>query len=291
VIAGGSLMSRVKGVFSIRAATLAMGGMTARDMHLAGNMADRIVTMTRGHMRMAKGELTAEGSARLVSVPRLSLTGRVNAAPAPDILALFGRRSALLDGPGSMAADLTFTGADSVALARSASGRVSFFSGNGVIRKWNLLAKVLALTNVYDLFRGKVDLTRHGLVYRQLGASFLGRDGLFHTEDFIIDSPSMLITGAGDVNLATSEVDAKMTVSPLVTIDKFINMVPLVRSVVREKKSGLIFFVYNLRGPMQDPEVESTYVASVGSRLVFLLRNALQLPKGLWDRLSKELYQ
>jgi hypothetical protein len=62
-----------------------------------------------------------------------------------------------------------------------------------------------------------------------------------------------------------------------------------VRSIIRERKSRFLFFVYSIKGPAQDPEVKSAYVRSVGARIVYLLRNTLELPKDVWDELHKEL--
>ena len=184
---------------------------------------------------------------------------------------------------------VTLTGRSAKEMAAGASGRVSVESKNGVIRRWNIISKILALTNVYDLFRGRVDLTRKGLAYKRLSASFEGKNGVFHTGDFLIDSPSMLITGMGDIDVPEMKLSGKMTVSPFVTLDKIIDMLPLVRSIVRERTSGFLFFVYDIKGPARDPDITSRYVRSVGSRPVYMLRNALELPKGAWDELHKEL--
>jgi len=230
-----------------------------------------------------------QGDAYLGSVPRFTVKGHLSDVSAREVLALFGGKQNIFERTGSISADLGFAGRDGDALAKSASGTVSLASRDGVIRRWNVLSKILALTNVYDLFRGRVDLTRNGLVYKRLSASFDGNNGVFRTNDFLIDSPSMLITGMGDLDAATKEIDGRMTVSPLVATDRIINLIPLVRSIIRERKSGFLFFVYSIKGPAQDPEVKSAYVRSVGARIVYLLRNTLELPKDVWDELHKEL--
>jgi hypothetical protein len=289
VIAAGSLMARTTGEFLLKSKTVRLSGMACRDLVMGGTFGHRRLAVTQGRIEAGKGELMLTGDAYLGSVPRVNVMGRLSDVTAREVLALFGGKQDIFEGAGSMWANLRFAGRDSDALAKSASGTVSLASRDGVIMRWNVLSKILALTNVYDLFRGRVDLTREGLVYKRLSASFDGNNGVFHTNDFLIDSPSMLITGMGDLDVGEKEIDGKMTVSPFVATDKIIDLIPLVRSIIRERKSGVLFFVYDIKGPAQDPEVKSSYVRSVGARIVYLLRNTFQLPKGVWDELQKEL--
>ncbi len=292
VIGAGSLAARTTGDFVLKSKTGRLSGVACRDLVVQGTFGHRVLVVTHGRSQAGKGEFVFRGDAYLGSVPRLRMKAQLSDVTAQEVVAFAGgRQQHVFEGTGSMSADLSFAGRDGKALAKSASGTVSLASRDGVIRKWNILSKILALTNVYDLFQGQVDLTREGLVYKRLSASFEGNNGVFHTDNFLIDSPSMLITGTGDLDAEKREIDGTMTVSPFVTMDKIINLVPLVRSIVREKKSGFVFFVYDVKGPAQDPEVNSSYVRSVGSRIVYLLRNTLQLPKGLWDQLHKEKQQ
>jgi hypothetical protein len=289
VIAAGSLAARTTGEFLLKSKTARLSGTACRDLVMRGTFGHRKLAVTQGRLEAAKGEFVFQGDAYLGPVPRFEVKGRLSDVAAKDVLALFGGKQSIFEGTGSISADLKFTGRDGDALAKSASGTVNLASRDGVIVKWDTLSKLLALTNVYDLFQGKVDLTRKGLVYKRLSASFEGNNGVFHTNDFLIDSSSMLITGMGDLDVGKNEIDGKMTVSPFVTTDKIIDLIPLVRSIIRERKSGVLFFVYNIKGPARDPEVESAYVRSVGARIVYLLRNTLQLPKDVWDELYEEL--
>ena len=289
VIAAESLMARTTGEFLLKSRTAHLRGTAYRDLVMRGTFGHRMLAVTEGRVEPAKGEIVFQGDAYLGSVPRFTVKGHLSDVSAREVLALFGGKQNIFEGTGSISADLGFAGRDGDALAKSASGTVSLASRDGVIRRWNVLSKILALTNVYDLFRGRVDLTRNGLVYKRLSASFDGNNGVFRTNDFLIDSPSMLITGMGDLDAATKEIDGRMTVSPLVATDRIINLIPLVRSIIRERKSGFLFFVYSIKGPAQDPEVKSAYVRSVGARIVYLLRNTLELPKDVWDELHKEL--
>lgn len=290
VIGQDDLLARTKGEFVLKSSEVQVKGTAGSGLVIRGVFADRTASVAEGRVATAEGDLVFEGSASLASpVPSIDITAHARDVTATEALALFGGKPDVMEGKGSMWGWVTLTGRSAKEMAAGASGRVSVESKDGVIRRWNIISKILALTNVYDLFRGRVDLTRKGLAYKRLSVSFEGKNGVFHTGDFLIDSPSMLITGMGDIDVPEMKLSGKMTVSPFVTLDKIIDMLPLVRSIVRERTSGFLFFVYDIEGPARDPHITSRYVRSVGSRPVYMLRNALQLPKGAWDELHKEL--
>jgi uncharacterized protein YhdP len=89
------------------------------------------------------------------------------------------------------------------------SGNVTLYSQDGIIKKWNFLSKALSLLNLYDLVRGKVDLSADGLAYTRMGAKFAAKEGVFKTDNFLIDSPAMLITGSGDIDLRNNEIEGE----------------------------------------------------------------------------------
>ncbi len=291
VIPEGSLISRAKGTVRLKARRLIRNGLDGRDLFLDGAFADRTIVVNQAGMTMSPGSVALQGSVRLAGDAEIDVTGELKDLTAQEAFSLLGAGTDnILEGTGSVTGALKLRGRDAEELAAGAEGTVRIASRNGVIRKWNLISKLLAVTNLYDLFRGRVDLRKEGLAYRRLAASFEGRKGVFHTTNFFIDSPSMIITGAGDVSAADKTLNAKMTVSPLVTMDRLISWIPLLRNIVKEKKAGFIFFVYDVKGPLSDPEIKSSYAQSVGRRAFNILWNTLKLPKEIVDELPKDLF-
>jgi hypothetical protein len=287
VIPEGALMSHARGTFSLKADRLDMGRLSGRDVRVTGGYADRTIALDQGNMKTGGGFVSLQGNARLADVPQINVTGELKDVTAQEVFSLMGANSDILDGTGSIRGTLRLTGRDGGELVRSASGTISVLSRDGAVQKWNLLSKLLAFTNVYELLRGRVDLTRSGLVYRKLSASFEGKDGCFRTNDFLIESPAMVIAGQGNVDAGKKTIDARMVVSPLVEMDRIIDWIPILRSIIKEKKHGLIFFMYDVKGPVSDPEIESRHVESMGRRAFNIIWNAIRLPKSLVDRLPE----
>ncbi len=286
-----SLMARTAGTFVVTARQVAINKALARDAVLSGTFADRTLGITAAGTAAGGGELKFTGKAELTPEPHMEVSGSLKDVTAGELLSLVSKNTDAMEGKGSVHASLKTTGRDSAELLSRLGGTLTVDSSSGVIRKWNVLSKILALLNVYDLFRGRVDLTKEGLVYRKLSASFEGREGVFATTDFTIGSSSMVITGRGEVDVAEKSLDGTMTVSPLVAVDSFIDRLPLVRSIIKERKNGFLFFVYDVKGPIKDPDVRSGYIKSIGKRAIFILRNIFKLPKEVVDQLPKEVFE
>jgi uncharacterized protein YhdP len=195
-----------------------------------------------------------------------------------------GSKTSIIEGEGAVMGNLYFEGEKTSEMLGSLQGTMSIFGRNGTIRKWNLLAKVFSLLNLYDLFRGKVQFTEAGLQYTKMGASFRVKDGTFATNNFLIDSPSMLITGKGSVNSVKQEVDGTINVSPLVTLDKTIKKIPILRSILRDKNKGFIYASYNVKGNIEDPDISVNYIETIGGRTIDTLKNIITLPAELFEK-------
>jgi hypothetical protein len=286
-----SLMARTSGTFVLRANNLRIQGLSGQNAVVTGTFSNRRLAVKEARAATGEGDLSLDGTVVFADEPQIHVVAKLRDVKTQEAFSAFGGKANMLGGTGSIYGDLTFRGMGSEALLKNASGMVSIYSRDGHILKWNILSKLLALTNLYDLVRGRVDLAREGLVYRRLSALFQGKDGVFHTNNFLIDSPSMIIAGRGDINLGEKKIDGEITVSPLVATDKFLDRIPLVRSIVKEEKTGFLFFVYDVKGPLQDPDVRSTFVQSLGTRVVYIMRNILLLPKEAFYELPKELFE
>jgi uncharacterized protein YhdP len=199
------------------------------------------------------------------------------------VLAALHAKTQIIDSTGMAYGSLSSAGEKPADWLYNLDGAITFYSRDGVIKRWNLLSKIFGVLNIYDLVRGKVDLAAEGLPYTKMGASFLVKDGVLQTSNFLIDSPSMLITGAGNIDFRRKEVQGAVTVSPLVAIDTIIDKVPVVRSLLKKKTSGFLYAAYDVKGPLDDPEVSVSFVDTVGGKTLELIKNILTLPMGVFE--------
>lgn len=280
-----SIMAKVAGDFTLQAGTILLPSLSGTQLTVSGNYHDRKLKVNRLTSNVMGGYADTQGEIDLSqSAPVISVRGNARSIKSGHLLRTFGAETSVIEGEGVITGNLLFRGEKRADFIETLQGDVTMYSRNGSIQKWNLLAKIFRLLNLYDLFRGKVSFTEAGLKYSKMGAFFTVKDGLFTTDNFVIDSPSMLITGKGSVNAKNHEVDGTITVSPLVALDKTINKIPILRSIVRNKDRGFIFASYGVAGNIEDPNISLNFVHTVGGRTIDTLKNMFTLPLDLFER-------
>lgn len=169
----------------------------------------------------------------------------------------------------------------------SLNGRVEVLLENGRILKSNEQAvwKIISLLNLPAVLQGKVDLEKEGLPYNRISATIAIQDGMFQTENLIIDSPILKITAAGNYDLPTDQLDLAVAVSPFGSYSQFLKAIPLFGRIVAGDRKGIATAMFSMKGAVEDPEVTYLPVKSFASGLsglaqlaVDVLTNTLTLP-------------
>ena len=169
----------------------------------------------------------------------------------------------------------------------SLNGNVELLLENGRILKSNERAiwKIISLLNLPAVLQGKVDLEKEGLPYNRISATVAVQNGMFQTENLIIDSPILKITAAGNYDLPTDQLDLAVAVSPFGSYSQFLKTIPLFGRIVAGDRKGIATAMFTMKGAMEDPEVTYLPVKSFASGLsglaqlaVDVLTNTLTLP-------------
>ena len=175
--------------------------------------------------------------------------------------------------------DLSGEGEDFQKLMETLSGGMRFEVINGAIERANIFAKIFSLLNVTQYFKGRLpDLKTRGLPFYRVIAHFQIKDGVVSTEDFLVDSEAMRITGIGKIDLGRNQVDAKIGVHPLVTVDAVLSKIPIAGYILTGKNKAFLSFVYEVKGDFDDPKIEAIPVQSIPGGLFGIIKRLLETP-------------
>lgn len=280
-----SMPAHISGTGAIQARNATLSdNISGTNLRIRGEMKNRRLAISRLTMNTMGGQARISGVADLAGpVPTLQAEGKITGIRADAFLKSMGAKTSVIEGQGIISGNLSAKGEHTQQFIDTVQGKATAYSENGVIRRWSLLSKLFGLLNVYDFFRGKVPVTESGLTYKKMGGTFRVKNGVFTTNDFLIDSPSMLITGKGDINVKTRQVKGTLAVSPLVALDRTIDKIPILRSIVKEKNRGFLYASYDVSGPIDNADLSLSVINTIGGRTIDILKNILVLPKELFQ--------
>lgn len=220
----------------------------------------------------------------------LDLSFRATGMEFDDVLKLAKAQAHGVSGELRISGALRGHGRNPHGVYPSLNGKVDVLLENGRILKTNERAvwKIISLLNLPAVLQGKVELEKEGLPYDRISSTIAIQNGLFQTENLIIDSPILKITAAGNYDLPTDQLDLAVAVSPFGSYSQFLKTIPLFGRIIAGDRKGLATAMFTVKGGLEDPEVTYLPVRSFASGLsglaqlaVDVLTNTLTLPMDL----------
>ena len=204
-----------------------------------------------------------------------------------DMLKLAGEKGRGITGEARVTGTIRGHGKNPHGLYPTLDGKLDVLLENGRIFKSQERAvwKIISILNLPAVLQGKVDLEREGLPYTKVSATVLVQNGLFETENLVIDSPIVKITAAGNYDLPTDQVDMVWAVSPFGSYAQFLKTIPLFGRLFAGDRKGLATAMFSVKGSIEDPEVTylpiksfATGVTGLAQLAFDILKNTVMLP-------------
>ena len=236
----------------------------------SGEMAGRIVVQLPRH-EPADAEISVRATGLLVE----------------DVLKLMGSKGGMVTGEARVTGTIRGHGRNPHGLSPTLNGKVDVLLNNGHILKSQERAiwKIISILNLPAVLQGKVDLEKEGLPYNKITATILARNGLFETENLIIDSPILKITAAGNYDLPTDQMDMVWAVSPFGSYSQFLKTIPLFGRLFAGDRKGVATALFSVKGSIEDPEVTylpmksfATGMSGLAQLAFDMLKNTVMLP-------------
>jgi len=274
----------VQGVIRFRSESLRYGRWTAHSVTARGELGPESL-----HLEVSEGHicgLPLQVSATLDS-KGLAVELQTSASGADlkvPLLCLLDHRVAAT-GSFKFATKLSARGTDPESLLRSIEGPVEFTARDGRIYEWTFLTKTLAVLNATNVVRGKMPgIGKKGLPYTAAKFHWDYKGRVLRLTEGTLYGPTIGIVGKGDIDLGTSQTDAKILVAPFRTLDWIIRKIPLVRYIMNKTFVSIPFTV---TGDYRDPTVSFDPVGA-GEGLLGVLGRTLNLPVKILEDILPE---
>jgi uncharacterized protein involved in outer membrane biogenesis len=183
-----------------------------------------------------------------------------------------------ITGTVDIAGKFDTSGRDETERKRNLSGAFSLRISDGTIHRMRMLVQLL---NVLDLSRWFTfqlpDLTKQGIRFRAITGDFTVSRGIYYTDNLVVDSDDLRMTGAGKIDVANDEIDLLVAVRPFAGVDTAINYIPLLGRGIAAVKNSLLVASFNIRGRIDDPAITPAPLGTL-SEWVF---GVLRIPRSL----------
>ncbi len=161
-------------------------------------------------------------------------------------------------------------------LLRSLDGPIHFVSKNGRIDRFSLLVEIFSLLNITELFKGQVpDLHRGGFSYHTITVDGHLKDGKLELDHVLLDAPSMNIACTGHIDLCKKALDLTVFAAPFKTVDRILQMVPVVGYVL---DYSLVSIAIKVTGDLKHPKVDYLPASMLGSSILGMMKRTLLAP-------------
>lgn len=167
-------------------------------------------------------------------------------------------------------------------------GGLNLRAQDGRIYRYGMVAKMMALLNVTEIFRGRLpDVTQEGFAYEKIKIKSEISDGKLIIKESLIQGASMTIVSSGDIDLQNNRVEMTVLVAPFKSIDAIIKNLPIVKDILGGK---LMTVPFRVHGPIGQYEVTPMSPTAVESGVFGLMKRSLRIPVQIMQPLHDGKY-
>ncbi len=196
-------------------------------------------------------------------------------------------------GYGSLNLDLDWKGGSLQAWKENLAGQFDFAFYDGRLKKFTLLANVCSLLNLsqFAALRLPEISVDQGVPYQTLSGQGTIVDGVLVVDDFAMRGSSLNLLCDGVISLVEEQVDLKIGVQPLQTVDKLLATIPVVGYIITGDQKTFVVIPMTATGSFEDIKIKTHTVSGLGQKAGDMIQRFFKTPVRLLRMPGKLLNQ
>jgi uncharacterized protein involved in outer membrane biogenesis len=239
----------------------------------------RVWRLKNSTLRSAGGSI--QGAGTIVDKPGalgFDLTPKIQSVPVDTFLKWLDIKNTEMTGKVNLTGNLESTGKDGAERKKNLNGSFNLRIEDGTIRRLRILIQLLNLLDLSRWFTFQLpDFAKQGIRFHTITGDFKVTKGVYSTENLLVDSDDLRMTGAGRLDVARNEIDFVLAVRPFAGIDTAINYIPLIGRGIAAIKNSLLVASFNITGSIDAPTITPAPLSTISE--VFL--SVLGIPKNM----------
>jgi uncharacterized protein YhdP len=189
---------------------------------------------------------------------------KVQGVPMQSFLNWFDITNTEMTGSVNLTGKLETVGKNDPERKRNLNGAFNLRIEDGTINRMRIVVQLLNLLDLSRWFTLQLpDLTKQGIRFRSITGDFKVTNGVYSTENLIVDSTDLRMTGTGKIDVPKDEVDFVVAVRPFAGIDSAISYIPLLGRSVAAIKNSFLVASFNITGKIDDPTITPAPLGTV----------------------------
>ena len=181
---------------------------------------------------------------------------KIQSVPVQSFLKWFDIANTEMTGNVNLTGKLETVGKNDPERKRNVTGAFNLRIEDGTINRMRIVVQILNLLDLSRWFTLQLpDLTKQGIRFRSITGDFKVTKGVYSTENLIVDSSDLRMTGAGKIDVPKDEVDFVVAVRPFAGIDSAMSYIPLLGRSVAAIKNSFLVASFNVTGRIDDPTI------------------------------------
>ena len=181
---------------------------------------------------------------------------QIQGVPIQSFLHWFGVTTAEMTGQVHLTGKLETVGRNDTERKQNLNGAFNLRIADGTIHRMRVLVQILNLLDLSRWFTLQLpDLTKQGIRFRSITGDFKVTKGVYSTENFIVDSSDLRMTGIGKIDVPKDEVDFIVAVRPFAGIDSAMSYIPVLGRSIAAIKNSFLVASFHITGRIDDPTI------------------------------------
>jgi hypothetical protein len=231
---------------------------------------------------------TVRGRASFLDRPKgldYVLEPQVRGVPVQRLLSWFDIGTREITGNVNLTGMVESSGSSRAERKRNMSGHFKLEIHDGIARRLSLLVRILQVMDLTRWFSFKLpDLKQQGIRFRSIKGDFKVTQGVYATDNLVVDSDDISITGAGRYDAPNDVIDAVVALRPFPRLGSVVSYIPLIGPGIAGIQDSILVASFRVKGPVEEAVITPAPLSTLSE----FFYSALRIPKRMLTLPSPE---
>ncbi len=189
---------------------------------------------------------------------------KIQEVPIQSFLNWFDVSTTEMTGKVKLSGKLETVGNNDIERKQNLNGAFALRIEDGTIHRMRILVQLLNLLDLSRWFSFQLpDLAKQGIRFRAITGDFKVTHGVYSTDNLVVDSSDLRMTGAGKIDVSKDELDFVVAVRPFAGIDTAMSYIPVLGRSIAAIKNSFLVASFNITGRIDDPTITPAPLGTV----------------------------